>query len=110
VFPYRAAAMNVGIPANLDPDSGTTFGIYNAATSTNRTTGIRSYAANTYYKFAAHRSNLVVLTEAQATKVELDKSGKDVIARGVSFQFKGKIFTAKAKKEVILSAGMLSYV
>ncbi|CEL61295.1 Choline dehydrogenase OS=Chromohalobacter salexigens (strain DSM 3043 / ATCC BAA-138 / NCIMB 13768) GN=betA PE=1 SV=1 [Rhizoctonia solani AG-1 IB] len=107
VFPYRAAAMNVGIPANLDPDSGTTFGIYNAATSTNRTTGIRSYAANTYYKFAAHRSNLVVLTEAQATKVELDKSGKDVIARGVSFQFKGKIFTAKAKKEVILSAGTL---
>ncbi|CCO35169.1 hypothetical protein BN14_09284 [Rhizoctonia solani AG-1 IB] len=99
--------MNVGIPANLDPDSGNTFGIYNAATSTNRTTGIRSYAANTYYKFAAHRSNLVVLTEAQATKIELDNSGKDIIARGVSFQFKGKAFTAKAKKEVILSAGTL---
>ncbi|KAF8691625.1 GMC oxidoreductase, partial [Rhizoctonia solani] len=107
VFPYRAASMKVGIPANLDPDSGTTFGIYNAATSTNRTAGIRSYAGNTYYKSAAHRPNLVVLTEAQATKIELDHSGKDVTARGVSFQFKGTSFTAKAKKEVVLSAGTL---
>ncbi|GAB1525248.1 hypothetical protein RhiTH_008406 [Rhizoctonia solani] len=107
VFPYRAASMKVGIPANLDPDSGTTFGIYNAATSTNRTAGIRSYAGNTYYKSAAHRPNLVVLTEAQATKIELDHSGKDVTARGVSFQFRGTSFTAKAKKEVVLSAGTL---
>ncbi|KAF8751623.1 GMC oxidoreductase [Rhizoctonia solani] len=108
VFPYRAASMKVGIPANLDPDSGTTFGIYNAATSTNRTAGIRSYAGNTYYKSAAHRPNLVVLTEAQATKIELDHSGKDVTARGVSFQFRGTSFTAKAKKEVVLSAGEYS--
>ncbi|CAE6423535.1 unnamed protein product [Rhizoctonia solani] len=107
VFPYRAASMKVGISANLDPDSGTTFGIYNAATSTNRTAGIRSYAGNTYYKSAAHRPNLVVLTEAQATKIELDHSGKDVTARGVSFQFRGTSFTAKAKKEVVLSAGTL---
>ncbi|KAF8676953.1 alcohol oxidase [Rhizoctonia solani] len=107
VFPYRAASMKVGIPANLDPDSGTTFGIYNAATSTNRTAGIRSYAGNTYYKSAAHRPNLVVLTEAQATKIELGHSGKDVTARGVSFQFRGTSFTAKAKKEVVLSAGTL---
>ncbi|KAG8685282.1 hypothetical protein FRC11_010832, partial [Ceratobasidium sp. 423] len=107
VFPYRAAAMNVGIPPNYDPDSGVTYGVQNAATSTNRTIGIRSYAANTYYKSAAHRSNLVVLTEAQATKIELEKTGKGVTATGVSFVFKNETFTAKAKKEVILSAGTL---
>ncbi|CAE6478199.1 unnamed protein product [Rhizoctonia solani] len=107
VFPYRAAVMKVGIPPNYDPDSGVNYGVQNAATSTNRTTGLRSYSANTYYEYAAHRSNLVVLTEAQATKIELEHTGEGVTATGVSFVFKNETFTAKAKKEVILSAGAL---
>ncbi|CAE6433092.1 unnamed protein product, partial [Rhizoctonia solani] len=104
-LPYRAASIKVGIPPNYDPDSGTNYGIQNAATSTNRSTGIRSYAANTYYKSAADRSNLVVLTEAQATKVELEHTGAGATARGVSFVHQNKTYTAKVKKEVILSAG-----
>ncbi|CAE6525126.1 unnamed protein product [Rhizoctonia solani] len=107
VFPYRAASIKVGIPPNYDPDSGTNYGIQNAATSTNRTSGLRSYAANTYYKAAAGRSNLVVLTEAQATKIELEHSGEGATAKGVSFMYQNKTYTAKAKKEVILSAGSL---
>ncbi|CAE7066885.1 unnamed protein product [Rhizoctonia solani] len=107
VFPYRAASIKVGIPPNYDPDSGVNYGVQNAATSTNRTIGLRSYAANTYYKHAAHRSNLVVLTEAQATKIELEHTGSGATARGVSFVHQNKTYTAKAKKEVILSAGSL---
>ncbi|ELU42753.1 GMC oxidoreductase domain-containing protein [Rhizoctonia solani AG-1 IA] len=63
-------------------------------------------AANTY-ESAAHRPNLVVLTEAQAIKIELDHSAQDVKAGGVSFHFKCRSFTAKARKEVVLSAGQL---
>ncbi|KAJ1307108.1 hypothetical protein OPQ81_001226 [Rhizoctonia solani] len=105
VFPYRAAAIKVGVPPNYDPDSGTNYGVQNSATSTNRTAGLRSYAANTYYESVAHRSNLVVLTEAQATKIQLENTREGVTATGVSFVFKNETFTAKAKKEVILSAG-----
>ncbi|KAF8691628.1 GMC oxidoreductase, partial [Rhizoctonia solani] len=65
-----------------------------------------SSRANTY-KSAAHRPNLVVLTEAQAIKIEFDHSAQDVTARGVSFQLKCRSFTAKARKEVVLSAGQL---
>ncbi|KAH7318881.1 alcohol oxidase [Rhizoctonia solani] len=107
VFPYRAAAIKAGIPPNYDPDSGVNHGVQNAATSTNRTTGLRSYAANTYYRSVAHRPNLVVLTEAQATKIELEHGEGGVTATGVSFVHHNKTFTAKAKKEVILSAGTL---
>ncbi|CAE6448906.1 unnamed protein product [Rhizoctonia solani] len=104
-FPYRAASIKQGIPPNYDPDSGSNYGIQNSATSTNRTIGRRSYAANTYYRSAANRPNLVVVTEAQATKIELEHTGDGATARGVSFVYQNKTYTAKAKKEVILSAG-----
>jgi hypothetical protein len=88
-------------------DSGNPFGIYNSATAVNRTSGKRSYAANTYYAQNAQRSNFVVLTGAQATKIEFKNttSGKASIATGVSFAYNSTSFSVKARKEVILSAG-----
>ncbi|ELU36330.1 GMC oxidoreductase domain-containing protein [Rhizoctonia solani AG-1 IA] len=63
-------------------------------------------AADTY-ESAAHRPNLVALTSAQAARIEFDHSAKNVAAKGVSFHFKGTSFTAKARKEVVLSTGEL---
>ncbi|GAB1525251.1 hypothetical protein RhiTH_008409 [Rhizoctonia solani] len=63
-------------------------------------------AADTY-ESAAHRPNLVALTSAQAARIEFDHSAKNVAAKGVSFHFKGTSFTAKARKQVVLSAGTL---
>ncbi|QRW17357.1 GMC oxidoreductase [Rhizoctonia solani] len=45
---------------------------------------IISVQAMNTYKSATHRSNLVVLAEAQATKIRIDHFGKDVTARGHS--------------------------
>ncbi|CAE6478942.1 unnamed protein product [Rhizoctonia solani] len=59
------------------------------------------------YESAAHRPNLVALTSAQAARIEFDHSAKNVAAKGVSFHFKGTSFTAKARKEVVLSTGTL---
>ncbi|KAF8676842.1 GMC oxidoreductase [Rhizoctonia solani] len=59
------------------------------------------------YESAAHRLNLVALTSAQAARIEFDHSAKNVAAKGVSFHFKGTSFTAKARKEVVLSTGTL---
>ncbi|QRW17450.1 GMC oxidoreductase [Rhizoctonia solani] len=66
-----------------------------------------AYAANTYYKSAAHKSNLGVLTEARATNIELDHSEKDVTTRSISFHFNSESLTAKAGKAVVLLAGTL---
>ncbi|CEL61578.1 hypothetical protein RSOLAG1IB_10142 [Rhizoctonia solani AG-1 IB] len=90
-IPFGKSMDKLGIPANFDPDSGNAYGVFNSPTSVNRTTGTRSYSASTYYAYNAHRPNLVVLTGAQATKINF-KDGKITLSM-------------KAKKEVILAAG-----
>ncbi|KAG8754358.1 hypothetical protein FRC11_006697, partial [Ceratobasidium sp. 423] len=109
-IPFRKSLANLGVPINYDPDSGNAFGTYNSPRSVNSTTGRRSYSASTYYAYNAHRPNFVVLTGAQATKINFkdtaggDKNG-NLVATGVSFVHESQTYTVKAKKEVILSAG-----
>ncbi|KAG8742419.1 hypothetical protein FRC10_001553 [Ceratobasidium sp. 414] len=107
-IPYNEAVNKSGVPLNYDPDSGNPFGLYNSATSVNRTTGKRSYAASTYYAYNAARPNLVVLTGAQATKINFANtagSGGTITATGVSFVSNSTSYNVQARKEVILSAG-----
>ncbi|KAJ1300911.1 hypothetical protein OPQ81_003336 [Rhizoctonia solani] len=108
--PFGKSMANLGIPINFDPDSGNAFGTFNSATSVNRTTGRRSYAATTYYAYNAHRTNFAVLTGAQATKINFEKTinnnkPENLVATGVSFVHDSKTYTVRAKKEVVLSAG-----
>ncbi|KAB5592638.1 Choline dehydrogenase [Ceratobasidium theobromae] len=106
VIPFGRAMKNLCIPTNFNPDSGDAFGTFNSPTAVNRTTGRRSYAATTYYAYNAHRPNFVVLTGAQATRIELKKgAGGKLTATGVSFVHNSTKFSVKAKKEVILSTG-----
>ncbi|KAG9127180.1 hypothetical protein FRC07_000330 [Ceratobasidium sp. 392] len=107
--PYGETIYNLGIPPNFNPDSGDAFGLYNCAGSINRATGKRSYAANTYFANNAGRSNFVVLTGAQATKINFGNStvNGNYTATGVSFVSNSATYTVKARKEVILSAGSL---
>ncbi|KAF8686548.1 GMC oxidoreductase [Rhizoctonia solani] len=106
---YRETLANLGIPINYDPDSCDPFGLYNSATAVNRTTGTRSYSANTYFAYNSAKSNFVVLTEAQVTKIMFghSKPGKNgkVTATGVSFVHNTTTHSVKVLKEVILSAG-----
>ncbi|CAE6346970.1 unnamed protein product [Rhizoctonia solani] len=109
-LPFGKSMASLGISTNFNPDSGNAYGVFNSATSVNRTTGRRSYAASTYYAYNAHRPNFVVLTGAQATKVNFKDSKnnnkpENLVATGVSFVHKSQTYTVKAKKEVILAAG-----
>ncbi|CAE6504329.1 unnamed protein product [Rhizoctonia solani] len=107
--PYGETLVNLGVPANLNPDSGNAFGLYNCAMSVNRTTGKRAYSASTYYAYNAERSNFVVLTGGQATKINFSNTtvGGNHVATGVSFVSDSATYTVNARKEVILSAGSL---
>ncbi|KAJ1300896.1 hypothetical protein OPQ81_003322 [Rhizoctonia solani] len=109
-LPFWKSMANLGVPTNFDPDSGNAFGTFNTPSTVNRTTGRRSYAATTYYAYNAHRPNFVVLTGAQATKINFQNTtsgskNKNLVASGVSFVHKSQTHTVKVKKEVILSAG-----
>ena len=65
--------------------------------------GVRSSASREYLDPIKHRSNLTIVTGALAQRVILD--GKK--ATGVEYKLNGVVKTAKANKEVILSAGSI---
>lgn len=65
--------------------------------------GVRASTAHAYLTTARSRHNLTLLTKVHTRKLILD--GKKAI--GVEYEDNGKIFTATATKEVILSAGAI---
>lgn len=65
----------------------------------------RCYSASAYYVPAAKRGNLVLLAEATAREIVLEKDDDDWTAKGVRFTHEGREYTVRVKSEVILSAG-----
>ncbi|KAF4624248.1 hypothetical protein G7Y89_g13924 [Cudoniella acicularis] len=90
----------------VDPFSGEAYGGYSNPSSIDPVTKTRSYAASAYYAPVYTRPNLTVLTGATVNRVLLEnKTGKGVVASGVSFLLNGEPQEAKANKEVIIAAG-----
>lgn len=88
-----------------DAWSGDHLGFYSSLGAVNRSTdpGNRSYAATGYLKPNLSRPNLKVLCEAQATTILLSGT----TAAGAAFVHAGKSYEIQAKKEVILSTGVI---
>ncbi|KAK7052974.1 hypothetical protein VNI00_004294 [Paramarasmius palmivorus] len=100
----------LGIQKNMDPNDGELNGISTGFSSMDTKTATRSYVTSAYLKPNLDRPNLVVLTNAQAHKVSLEDDSNNPgskVATGVDFVYDGVTKSAKAKKEVILSAGAL---
>jgi hypothetical protein len=89
-----------------DAWSGDHMGFYSSLGAVNRTDdpGKRSYAATGYLRPNLKRANLKVLTSARATKVLGINNGT---AEGVEFVHAGEKYTIKAKKEIVLSSGVI---
>ncbi|GAA6000162.1 hypothetical protein JCM10207_007884 [Rhodosporidiobolus poonsookiae] len=88
-----------------DPAGGENWGAFIATSAINPTNWTRSYAKNGYLDPIDYRSNLVVLTGYQATKVVFDGT----TATGVEFAASdgNDTYTVNASQEVILSAGVI---
>lgn len=108
---WPATCQNVQYPAiPQDPRSGTSWGAYNQLTTIDPDNVIRSYAAREYYYPHAQSPNLHVVTGAQVSKINFEKNGnseESITAVGVEFINQGKSYEVKARKEVILSAGVI---
>jgi hypothetical protein len=89
-----------------DAWSGDHMGFYSSLGAVNRTDdpGKRSYAATGYLRPNLKRPNLKVLTSAHATKVLGINNGT---ANGVEFVHAREKYSIKAKKEVVLSSGVI---
>lgn len=101
--PFREAAIAAGMPANPDYNGATQEGV---APSYQLTTkgGIRNSAARAFLNPARKRTNLAVVSKAQATRILFE--GKRAV--GVEYIQDGQTKTARASREVIVSGGAVN--
>ena len=98
---FITAATSVGLPRNTDFNGASMDGTgYWDLTTWN---GRRTSTSMTFIKPNRDRPNLHIVTEALATKVEF--SGRQ--ATGIVYERGGETHRARARREVILSAGAL---
>jgi choline dehydrogenase-like flavoprotein len=98
---------NIGYQMTQDPFSGVGVGSFPSLSTVDPSTKERSYSATAYYKSAADRKNLHVLTGAVVEKIVFRKTESNFEAVGVQFKQREIKSTAKARREVILAAGAL---
>lgn len=106
---FVQSLQSLGFNINNDPESGNSGGIANIPRSVSDVDGTRQYAGNAYLGQAHNRTNLNVLSGAQATKILFKKVKGQQVATGVQFVSNGQTFTVSAAREVILSAGKLNF-
>jgi choline dehydrogenase len=97
---FIAAALQAGLPANNDFNDGEQEGAGPFQNTTDRRH--RWSTATAYLRPARRRPNLVIRTNAHATRIMVE-NGR---ARGVEFQCEGRPHAARAKGEVIVCGGV----
>lgn len=103
---WRDAAVECGIPKIAEFNRGDNFGT--AYFQMNQRRGVRWSAARGYLRPALKRSNLRVLTGAQAHRLCLETRDGGPIATGVEAHFqKQGLRKISARRQVILAAGSI---
>ncbi|EJD43584.1 glucose-methanol-choline oxidoreductase [Auricularia subglabra TFB-10046 SS5] len=105
VLPLLDSVKELGFEVNTDASDGNTIGIHNTVRSMDVDTSTRQSSASTYLAMATGRSNLFVLTNAQAVKILLSGEAEGLTATGVEIDVAGERHIVHAAKQVILSAG-----
>jgi len=95
------AAEAAGHPRNPDYNGADQEGMVRTQASIRN--GRRMSTAECYLKTARHRQNLTIVTEAHTNRLILE--GKRCV--GVTYERGGQIHEARARREVILSAGAI---
>ena len=99
---------NIGYPLTGDPFSGQATGPFHNPVTVSPLSKERSYAATAYYQPVKERPNLYMITGALVENILLEKTSKNVLAKGVKYAVgDGEDVIAVAGKEVILAAGTL---
>jgi len=98
---FMNAAEEIGIPKTNDFNKGDNFGCGYFQVTEKK--GLRCSAAVGYLKPIKNRKNLKIITKAHVKNIDFYKKK----AIGISYWRNNKLIKAKAKKEVILSAGSI---
>ncbi len=98
---FIAAAVKAGIPANEDFNGAVQEGVGYCQHTIAK--GVRSSSSNAYINPVRHRSNLVIHANALTHKIAVSNQ----TATGVVYERSGAFFRARARREVVLSAGAI---
>lgn len=98
---FRDACVETGIARTPDFNCGDNAGV--GYFTVNQRRGVRVNANKAFLKPISHRRNLQVLTHAHAEKITFDGAA----ASGVQFLHDGRRILARARGEVILTAGSI---
>lgn len=101
-YDFVAACVATGLPKSADFNGKTQEGTGLFQNTTRK--GVRASSASAFLRPTLKRRNLRVITHAQATRILFE--GRKAI--GVEFRHRGKLLTARAQREVILSAGAIN--
>jgi len=99
---YLKAAEQCQIPFNPDYNAASMIG--SALYQINTKNGLRASSAACYLRPAMHRHNLHVETSSQVLRITF----KNKTATGVCYEKKGKKYTARARREVIICGGAIN--
>ena len=102
---WHATCHKLGINTNSSHFSGSNVGCWTSLTGVTPDTRERSYSATAYYKPNARRPNLVLLTDAFAKELILEKEGGEWVIKGVKFSHGGQEHVVKTEGEVVISGG-----
>jgi choline dehydrogenase len=102
---FRDAAEQIGIAKVDDFNTGDNAG--SAYFEVNQRRGIRLNTAKAFLKPASKRRNLTIMTGCHVERLVIEDSNGAKHCRGVQFSGGGKMFTATARHETLLSAGAI---
>lgn len=101
---FIGALKSLGLNNNVDGLRGDNTGVWISPATLDQKTWKRSYSASAHFEPNKNLPNLKVLCGAQATQVILE--GKR--ATGVRYIHGGQEYTARVRKEVVLSGGSIN--
>ena len=99
---------SLGIKTNASHFSGSNVGCWTTITTVTPDKQERCYSATAYYRPAASRPNLSLLTEAIAQEIIMEKEGADWVVKGVRFTHGGEDHVVKVSGEVVVCGGSVS--
>ncbi|GAB3430195.1 GMC family oxidoreductase N-terminal domain-containing protein [Massilia solisilvae] len=103
---FRDAAEHVGIMKVDDFNGGDNAG--SAYFEVNQRRGIRLNTAKAFLRPASRRTNLTIMTGCHVEKLLVEEGANGKVCRGVQFSGGGRMFTATARRETLLSAGAVN--
>lgn len=103
---WPKALENLGWPITGDPMSGNSIGGFSGPYTVDPRDRVRSHAGSAYYAPIAERPNLELATEVLVEKLMLEHDTSGLVAKGVYFSSHNERTLVKARKEVILAAGV----